>query len=306
MKKYLLAGIKGALMGAANVIPGVSGGTMALLTGIFHPLIKALRSFDLTALRLLKERKFRELAAHTNLGFLLSVGAGIFISILTFARILEYLFDHYALHVWAFFFGLIIASVFFVGKESRKITVPVLLLFILGTCLATGISFLSPAEENASVFYLFICGIVAICSMILPGLSGSYVLLLMGNYQLVMIDSVVHMRLGILLPVAAGAAVGLVAFARLLTWVFGRFHDTTIALMTGFIFGSLTTLWPWKTAILKTFQNGEHIKEKVVGYSYAWPGWNGETAIALLVMAAGALALILMEKAAKRHSGETL
>lgn len=304
MRQYIFAGIKGVLMGAANVIPGVSGGTMALLTGIFHPLINALKSFDLTALRLLKERRFRELSAHISLPFLVSVGTGILISILTFARLLDYLFDHYAIYVWSFFFGLIIASVFFVCKEIRKVTVPVILLFLGGAAVAAGISFLTPAEENASVLYLFICGVIAICSMILPGLSGSYVLLLMGNYQLVMIDAVVHMQLGILLPVAAGAALGLAAFARVLNWVFDRFHDQTVALLAGFIFGSLSTLWPWKTANLQTFQAGDRIKEKVIGYTYSWPEWNSQTIGVLSAMIAGIIILIATEKAAgcKKHT----
>lgn len=302
MNKYLSIGIKGALMGAANVIPGVSGGTVALLTGIFHPLIDALRSFDLTALKLLKERRILELCEHIKLPFLASLGTGVLISILTFARLLDYLFAHYAIHVWSFFFGLIIASVFFVWKKVRKVTAPVVVLFLVGTAIAAGITFLTPAEENASPVYLFICGVIAICSMILPGLSGSYVLLLMGNYQLVMIDAVVHMRLDILIPVAVGAAAGLASFARFLNWVFSRFHDGTIALLTGFIFGSLSTLWPWKTAILQTFQNGDRIKEKVIGYSYAWPEWNAQTAGVIGVMAAGIVILILTEKAAGRKN----
>lgn len=304
MKKYLSAGIKGILMGAANVIPGVSGGTVALLTGIFHPLINALKSFDLTALRLLKERRFLELSEHINLPFLVAVGTGVLVSILTFARILDYLFEHYAIYVWSFFFGLIVASVVFVCKKIHKATAPVVLLFISGAAVAAGISFLTPAEENTSVLYLFLCGVVAICSMILPGLSGSYVLLLMGNYQLVMIDAVVHMQLGILLPVAAGAAIVFLAFARVLNWVFDRFHDQTVALLAGFILGSLSTLWPWKTANLQTFQAGDRIKEKVIGYTYSWPEWNSQTAGVLGAMIAGIIILVLTEKAAgcKKHN----
>ena len=284
-------------MGAANVIPGVSGGTVALLTGIFEPLIQALRSFDLTALKLLKERRFRELAVHINLFFLLAVGTGIAVSILTFARILKYLFAFHALYIWAFFFGLILASVFFVWKQIQKISPAVILLFSIGTAIAAAIAFLRPAEENASVLYLFICGIVAMCSMILPGLSGSYVLLLMGNYQLVMIESVVRLRLEVLAPVAAGAVIGLLAFARILAWVFGRFRDGTTALLTGFVFGSLSILWPWKTALTQTFEAAGKIKEKVIGYDYFLPEPSAETFAALGTIAAGIILLTLIEKA---------
>ena len=196
-------------MGAANVIPGVSGGTMALLTGIFEPLIDSIKSFDLAALKLLAAGQFKELFAHLNLKFLIPVGIGIFLSILSVARLLEYLFEHYAGFVWAFFFGLILASVWFVGKRIRRFSALVLSLFVVGTVLAALLAFIEPASENSSILYLLLCGVVAMCSMILPGLSGSYVLLLMGNYRLVMIDAINDLRISILLPIAAGAAIGL-------------------------------------------------------------------------------------------------
>jgi putative membrane protein len=283
--------LKGALMGAANVIPGVSGGTMALLTGIFEELIDSIKSFDVKAIKLACTFRFKELFEHVNLKFLCAVGIGVVGSILTFARLLEYLFEHQALYVWAFFFGLILASVYFVGKKIGKRTGWVVALFILGTAIAAGIAFMEPAEENASITYLLICGVVAMCSMILPGLSGSYVLLLMGNYQLVMIHAVNNFDLGILLPVGIGAAAGLAAFARLLSWIFKKFHDQTIALLTGFIFGSLSILWPWKSEITETF--GEKIK--VIGYDYTLPELNGETGLAILLMFSGIGIIALTE-----------
>ena len=260
MLNYIINIFKGALMGAANVIPGVSGGTMALLTGIFERLINAIKSFDLEALRLLMRFKLRAFMDHVDATFLSAIGIGVVASILTFARLLEYLFEHYALHVWSFFFGLILASVYFVGKKIEKIRRSVVLLFLLGAVIAAAIAFMEPAEENASVAYLLLCGAIAMCSMILPGLSGSYVLLLMGNYQLVMIKAVSNFDLAVLIPVGIGAAAGLAVFARLLSWVFKRFHDQTIALLTGFIFGSLAIIWPWKDAVLQTFQKGDEIK----------------------------------------------
>lgn len=302
MKEKVSLTAKGMLMGAANVIPGVSGGTMALLTGIFEPLIYAIKSFDLTALKLIASGKFREFATHTNLGFLIPVGIGIVVSILSIARLLEYLFDHYAVLVWAFFFGLILASVWFVGKRIKRVTLPVVLLFIAGTALAAAIAFMEPAAENASIPYLILCGVIAMCSMILPGLSGSYVLLLMGNYQLVMIEAVNDLNLAVLLPVAVGAGAGLLLFARFLSWVFKRFHDQTVSLLTGFIFGSLAVLWPWKEAVVKIFQDGDAVKEKVVGYTYSLPQLSGATACALLMMALGIIAIILVETAAARKN----
>lgn len=295
MFSYLSNILKGALMGAANVIPGVSGGTMALLTGIFEKLINSIKSFDAQAVKLACRLKFKELFEHIDIRFLSAIGIGVIGSILTFARLLEYLFEHQALYVWAFFFGLILASVYFVGKRIGQRSGSVVALFVFGTIIAAAIAFMEPAEENASIPYLLICGAVAMCSMILPGLSGSYVLLLMGNYKLVMIDAVNNLDLGIIIPVGIGAVAGLAVFARLLSWIFKKFHDQTIALLTGFIFGSLAILWPWKEEIIQTFRKGDELKEKVIGYDYALPELNGETGLAILIMLAGIGIIALTE-----------
>ncbi len=296
MTGHIFNFLKGALMGAANVIPGVSGGTMALLTGIFERLINAIKAFDMTALKLACRFRFRELAEHVDMKFLFPVGLGIATSILTFARLLDYLFEHQAIHVWSFFFGMILASVYFVGKTVGRWRAPVVALFLLGAAVAGSLTFMEPAAENASIPYLLLCGAVAMCSMILPGISGSYVLLLMGNYQLVMIDAVSHFRLEIIIPVGIGAVAGLAAFARLLVWIFAKFRDQTIALLTGFIFGSLIIIWPWKTAIEQTF--GE--KVKVVGYDYALPVASAESAIAVAFMIIGIIAIAVVETAVKK------
>jgi putative membrane protein len=292
---YILNIFKGALMGAANVIPGVSGGTMALLTGIFEKLINSIKAFDLTAIKLACTFKFKELFEHINFSFLSAVGIGVIGSILTVARILEYLFDHHALYVWSFFFGLILASVYFVGKKISKRTLPVILLFVLGTAIAVAIAFMEPASQNDSIPYLILCGAVAMCSMILPGLSGSFVLLLMGNYELVMIEAVNTFNLRVIIPMGIGAAGGLVVFARFLSWVFKKFHDQTIALLTGFIFGSLAILWPWKDAVIQIFEKGDEMKEKVIGYEYTLPELNAETGIALAIMLSGVVIIALVE-----------
>lgn len=235
MISYILNILKGALMGAANVIPGVSGGTMALLTGIFEKLIDTIKSFDLQALKLASRFQFKALFEHIDFKFLSAVGIGVVVSIVSFAKLLEFLFINHALHVWAFFFGLILASVYFVGKKIGRISIPVVVLFTLGTAIAGSMAFMEPAAENESIPYLLACGAIAMCSMILPGLSGSFVLLLMGNYELVMIKAVSSFNLAVLIPVGIGAAAGLAAFARLLSWIFKKFHDQTIAILTGFI-----------------------------------------------------------------------
>lgn len=292
---------KGALIGAANVVPGVSGGTMALITGIFERLINAIKSFDLKALRLLARFKFRELFEHIDGRFLLCVGIGVAASILSVAKLLEFLFENHGIHVWSYFFGLILASVYFVGKRIQRSSIPVIALFILGSAIAGSMAFMEPANENTSLPYLLLCGAVAMCAMILPGLSGSYVLLLMGNYQLVMIKAVSGFDLRILAPVGVGAVVGLLLFAHLLSWIFKNFHDQTIALLTGFIFGSLCIVWPWKDAIVKTFQNEGTFKEKIVGYDYYLPNIaNVESWIALALVLAGIATIAATEILAKK------
>ncbi len=314
VKQFFTLALKGAGMGAANVIPGVSGGTVALITGIFEELIDSIKSIDVTAIKLLLSGKLKEFAKHINLSFLIAVFIGVFISIVSLAKVLDYLFTYYPVYIWAFFFGLILASVYFVGKTVERWNVSVIISFIVGATIAVSISFLKPATQNESFFYLIICGVVAICSMILPGLSGSFVLILLGNYQLIVIDAVTNIRLGILLPVMIGAAVGLVAFSHLLSWIYKHFRDQTIGSLTGFILGSLALLWPWKesfdaagskitTNSVGAFidQNGSIITEeiKVFRYEHIIPETlNSTVIIAFGLLLLGILTIWLMEKLA--------
>ena len=247
-KFYIFLILKGMAMGAANVIPGVSGGTIALITEIFERLINAIKSFDLKAIKLILKGKFAEFARYTDLYFLLSIATGIVIAIVSLARLFDFLFREYPVYIWAFFFGLVLASVYFVGRRITKVNTAVVVTFIIGTAIAIMISFMSKGQESDNFFYLVICGVAAICSMILPGLSGSFILFIMGNYRLVAIDAINDRDFGILLPVLIGAVVGLVAFAHILSWVFKRFRDETISILTGFILGSVSILWPWQQA----------------------------------------------------------
>ena len=296
MKQYLILALKGVGMGAANVIPGVSGGTVALITGIFEELINSIKSLDLKALQLILKFDLKAFAKHINLSFLIAVFAGIGISIISFAWVLGYLFENFPVYIWSFFFGLILASVIFVAKTITKWDFSVILVFIVGTSIAVAISFMKPAAENDAIWYLLICGIIAASSMILPGLSGSFVLLLLGNYQLIMITAVKDLNIMILAPVAVGAAIGLLGFSHFLSWIFEKYKNQTIAVLSGFILGSLTILWPWKTEITKIFGSGEHIKEKVIGYNWHLPELNAELFIAITIMIAGFIIIWIMEK----------
>ncbi|MBZ4676775.1 MAG: hypothetical protein JG782_1395 [Anaerophaga sp.] len=300
LNKTLLPFLKGVAMGAANVIPGVSGGTIALITGIFIRLINAIKSFDAAALKLLLRGKFREFAQHTDLAFLLCLLAGILTAIISLAKLLEYLFQHHPIYVWSFFFGLVLASVYFVGRTVNRWHAGAIISFITGAGIAISISVLTPASENSSFFYLIICGVVAICSMILPGLSGSFVLVLMGNYQLVMIEAVNNFDFDILLPVGIGAVAGLVLFSRFLSWLMNRFPDSTIALLSGFILGSLGILWPWKNEITQAFGD----KTKVIGYDWFLPEINHQFILAVIFITLGILSIAITEIWAEKKQKE--
>lgn len=295
MKKHLVLVLKGMAMGAANVIPGVSGGTIALITGIFERLIDAIKSFNLDAIKLLLSGKFKEFAKHTDLQFLITLFLGVGIAIVSIAKLFKYLFEHHPVYIWAFFFGLVLASVYFVGKTVSKWNTSVIISFIIGTSVAIAISVLKPATESDSTIYLLLCGVVAVCSMILPGLSGSFVLILMGNYQLVMIDAVNNLNVKILLPIVVGAGLGLIGFSHFLSWIFKKFRDQTISTLTGFILGSLGILWPWKTAITETFG----AKEKVVGYNWNIPDMNMQFFVAFAFIILGFVSIWLTEKYAE-------
>lgn len=296
MNQYIANFLKGMGVGSANVIPGVSGGTIALITGIFERLIDALKSLNLTAIKLFFTGKFKEFAKHTDLWFLVSVGSGVVVAILTIARLFEFMFENYPIYLWSFFFGMILVSIYYVGITIEKFNWKVIVSFIIGTAIALFIAFGTPAKENSNFIYLAICGAVATCSMILPGLSGSFVLVLMGNYQLIMIDAVNDLNLKILLPVVLGGVVGLLAFSHLLSWIFKNYRDITIAVLTGFILGSMPIIWPWKNDVITYFGS----EAKVTGYEYFFPEFNMEFAIALVIMLIGAGIIVLTEKMAKK------
>jgi putative membrane protein len=302
MKEGLSYFLKGAAMGAANVIPGVSGGTVAFITGIYERLINAIKAIDTAALKLILKGQFRAFAAKIDFQFLFLLGLGVIASIVTLAELLKYLFANRAVHVWAFFFGLIFASIYFVGKQVKKWTVGCIIALLVGTAIALAVSLLKPASENDSTLYLLLCGVVAMASMIIPGLSGSFVLLLLGNYQLIMIDSISGLKSGsieavkTLIPVGIGAVLGVVLLSRLLSWVFREFHDLAVSLLTGFVAGSLLIIWPWKSEIITRFEIEGGWKEKVTGYDWFLPGLSGEFFLSIAFMLLGIVLVWLMEK----------
>ncbi len=294
IKTHLMTFLKGLAMGAANVIPGVSGGTIAFVTGIYERLINAIKSFDLGTLRLLLSGDWKVFILKTDLYFLVSIFAGIGVSIISLAKVLEIAFTQYETYTLAFFFGLIVASILGVGKQIGALNGASIVSLLIGTGIAVAIAFLPPAQANDSFFYLIICGMVAISSMILPGLSGSYVLLLMGNYVLVM-QSISSLNIWVLAPIAIGCALGLALFSRLLSYLFENFKSPTVSLLTGFVAGSLVIIWPWKVTNYMTLESG---KQKATGYDWFMPEIDGAFFVALGLAVVGFLVVWGIEKMA--------
>lgn len=294
MKQFILF-LKGMAMGGANVIPGVSGGTIAFITGIYDQLIDSLKSFDLAAINLLLKFKLKDFAKHINLGFLVVLMLGVGVSLVTFGKALKYLMDlgeTQERFVWAFFFGLIVASVYYVGKQIKQWDPSVIISGVIGLALAVSLAFLNPAQENDSFVYLMICGVVAMSSMLLPGLSGSFVLILMGNYRLIMLEAIPDRNIKIIAAVGIGAVIGFVILSRIISFLLDKHENKTISGLTGFILGSLVIIWPWKEKIYLQNATGEFLLkngEKIVK-SYEWflPEMNGTLFIAIALMIAGA------------------
>ncbi len=298
--------LKGIAMGAANVIPGVSGGTIAFVTGIYEELIDSLKSFDTKALKLGLGFKIKELSEHVNLKFLSALFLGIAASLFTLGKLLDWLFTHYPVFIWSFFFGLILASVYFVSKNIKQWKGSTIVAFVIGVVAAVFLAFAKPAEENDSFIYIALCGVVSVCSMILPGLSGSFVLILMGNYQLVMLQAVPNLNVSILIPFAVGGGIGFIALSHAIAYLLKHFHDATLSLLTGFILGSLIVIWPWKAERYLTDDTGELILKKgekiVQGYQWSLPDLSsGATWLAFIIMLAGVISVALLEKMAKTN-----
>ena len=212
-------------MGVANVIPGVSGGTIALITGIYEDLINSLKSFDKTALKYLFTLNIKALIKHTNLYFLIAVFGGSIASVFGIASILKFLFNNYPLITWAFFFGLILISILFIGKRIKTWDKYSILSLTIGTVIAILFTTISPASENDNLLFIFLCGIIGISGMILPGLSGSFILILLGNYELLLVKSITDFNLIILTVFALGSIVGVLLFSNILAWLLKKYKD---------------------------------------------------------------------------------
>ena len=242
---YLGLGLRGVCMGAADVVPGVSGGTIAFVTGIYQELIHSIRSVDRRFARLLFVLKFREAFNRIPWRFLGTVLIGILLAVVTLARGIQWMLQHRPELIWAFFFGLVVASVFVVRKQVVAWRGPTWIAGLAAGMLFYVVAGLVPVTTPDSPWFLFVCGVVAISAMILPGISGSFILVLLGKYEY-FLAALNNRDIVPIVVFAAGAAVGILSFARVLAWIFRRQHDLTIATLTGFMAGSLRKIWPWK------------------------------------------------------------
>ena len=296
--------LRGVAIGAANVIPGVSGGTIALISGIYTELINTIKSLGWNALKLLFKGQFGKCFNEVNGPFICSVGIGVLGSVFTLAKVLEHLLLNHLTLTMAFFFGLILASIFLVATRIPKWNIISILAIIAGICIAAAILLIKPLGENPHPAYIFLCGIVAICSMILPGISGSFILILMGNYALILSAASnvrdLNTSLPILLPFIGGCAVGLLVFSRTLSFILEKFKSATLGLLTGFIIGSLAVIWPWKEEIKTTFGD----TEKATGYKWQLPVPDNMLLLALLLMLAGGGLVLILEKIAGNSPNE--
>lgn len=302
---YFIILLKGVAMGAADVVPGVSGGTIAFISGIYEELLSSISGINIANLKLLKKEGFKAAWKAMNGNFLLALLSGIFISIVSLAKIISWLLENKPILVWSFFFGLVLASILFVGKQIAKWNAPIITLFIIGAFSAYFITILHPAiSESSSLLFYFFAGALAICAMILPGISGSFILVLLGAYKPVL-DAIHNRDIQLLGVVAFGAVVGLLSFSKILRWLFDHHKNYTLAVLTGFILGSLNKIWPWKeTLTWRVNSHGIRIpfnEQSISPFSYQG---DPQLMMATILLITGFAVIVLLEKLANISNKE--
>ena len=248
LKDYLLTYLKGMAMGAADIVPGVSGGSIALITGIYEKLLDSIKSFDQTAIKHLFKFEIRELWKHVNGKFLATLLFGILSSIFALSKIITYLIDEHPIPVWSFFCGLIIISAIIILRDIKSWSIAVVVAIVLGIVSAYLFTSIPPVNSPDGQWFTFVAGVIAICAMILPGVSGSFLLLMLGQYERIL-AAVSEKDLVIIAIFGAGCITGLLAFSRLISWLLKKYHAITIGMLSGFMLGSINKLWPWKLVL---------------------------------------------------------
>lgn len=302
LKDYFLLFAKGLAMGGADVVPGVSGGTIAFISGIYEELIDSLKAINLTSLKVLLKGEFREFWQQINGNFLLILFLGIVISLKSLASLVTYLMENSPIQLWSFFLGLILISSIVILRQINKWSVGVVIAGVIGIIASYYLTSMSPAQTNDSYLMIFLSGALAICAMILPGISGAFILLIIGKYQLV-VGALGNLEYPIIAVFIAGAAFGILVFVRLISWLLHKYHNYAIAVLAGFMMGSLNKIWPWKQ-VLEYSENrhGEQIPfiEKNISPNQ-YLEITGDAPLimqAILFMAIGFFIVVVIEKIA--------
>lgn len=314
--------IKGIGMGAANKVPGVSGGVVAFVAGFYEEFIYSLRKVNTKAFKLLINGRFKSFYRYINGKFLGLLFFGMVVSYFSVSKILDYFLKHYELYVWSLFFGMIVGSIYYINKDFNQWQFKTRIALAIGIAMGLGISFLNPATENDNLFFVFFCGIISVSGMTLPGFSGSFILILMGNYVLLLVDSVnalfdtlteivsfnfdfIHNKdrlrlLKVLVVFTLGSLAGLVTFSHILSYILKHYKNITLATIIGFIVGSLGVVWPWKKTIFKTDAEGQLLMDMngspiIQNYQRYIPELNTETLYALLYAILGIGVVLALE-----------
>ncbi|MFC5196086.1 MULTISPECIES: DUF368 domain-containing protein [Bizionia] len=325
--------LKGLGMGAANKVPGVSGGVVAFVAGFYEEFIYSLQKINRKAFKLLINGRFKSFYQYINGRFLSLLFLGMIISYFSISKVLDYLIKHYELYVWSVFFGMIIGSIYYISKDFKDWNFKTYVALAIGIILGVSISFLDPAMENDNLWFVFFCGIISVSGMTLPGFSGSFILILLGNYVLLLVDSVNALfdtfaeviqgdfsfienaarirMLKILTVFTLGSVVGLVTFSHVLSYILKHYKSITLATIIGFIVGSLGVVWPWKKTLFKLQTDGTALldssgKKIIENYERYFPEMNTETYLALVYIILGIAIVLALEfygqKTQKQHA----
>lgn len=314
--------IKGIGMGVANKVPGVSGGVVAFVAGFYEEFIYSLQKVNTKAFKLLVNGRFKSFYRYINGKFLSLLFFGMVVSYFSVSKILDYFLDYYELYVWSLFFGMIIGSIYYINKDFNQWHLKTRIALVMGVALGLGISFLNPAKENDNLFFVFICGLISVSGMTLPGFSGSFILILMGNYVLLLVDSVNALfdtlteiarfnfefvndserlrLLKVLVVFTLGSLAGLVTFSHILSYILKHYKSITLATIIGFIVGSLGVVWPWKKTIFKTNDNGDMLLDMnespiIQNYQRFIPELTTETLLAVFYAILGIFVVLGLE-----------
>lgn len=299
LKDYALLALKGMSMGAADVVPGVSGGTIAFIVGIYDELIDSIKSINAQSLKMFFTGRWRAFWKMINGNFLFFLLAGIGISVFSLAKVITWLLTDHPILVWSFFFGLVLASTWFVGKDIKEWNWKTILGFIVGGVVAFYITVATPAETPSNLLFIFLCGAIAICAMILPGISGSFILVLLGKYFFIM-EAVKTLDIKIIVIFGAGACIGITTFSRVLSYALKHFRNITLAVLTGFMLGSLNKVWPWKKTV-ETFIDSYGVEKPLIETNI-WPDQYLLEAIVLMLV--GFFLVYFLEKLSNRKVSE--